>query len=263
LPASYLYNVKLFESDDAISKNFTTTLGINLENEEKADEWLEQFTKVTKCNFTVRCTRPVVGKYFRFIKDLKCHHNISRGVLGKGKHCGCPATLKLTVNALPKKTRIDRPREREFQGTLKLNWAHNHPIRAADVLRRRPVSKETKETLKSMFNMGHTPSSALHSLKMNLECSDIPEENLADRSVCPDLRAVFYLYYKNFTAEYGSIRDPTNKLRSFIADMNVKFGSLCVSGNQDDTGKWTIAICTPVMKVYHGHLSFVINISLS
>jgi len=76
------------------------------------------------------------------------------------------------------------------------------------------------------------------------------EEQLADRSVWPDLRACFFVYYKNFIIEYGSVHNPNDKLKEVIASMNAGFGSSCVSACQDGDGRWSIAICTPFMKVF-------------
>lgn len=168
MPPDYLYKVVQFESVENQANHFKTTLRINIQNEHQAQEWLNKFSKNNKCNFTVKRNKSVGGRYFVFNRDLKCHHNVSGGVLGQRKHCGCPMTLKLTVAALPKQKKCNMPRERRFCGDLRLDWSHNHPIRAADVLRRRPVSKETQDKLISMFNIGHSPSTALHLLKMDL-----------------------------------------------------------------------------------------------
>ena len=71
---------------------------------------------------------------------------------------------------------------------ITLHHEHNHPLESAEAFRYRPVSEETIEKLKSLFQNGHSPSSALDTIKYDLQ--EQHGENYlyaaADRSVCPE-----------------------------------------------------------------------------
>ncbi len=73
---------------------------------------------------------------------------------------------------------------------MNLRNEHNHSASGADAMVRRDVSRETIEKLKTLFESGHSASSALNQLKYDLQEKE--QDNYvhaaADRSVCPDLQ---------------------------------------------------------------------------
>jgi hypothetical protein len=249
LPGSYEY--KLINFEDGYDGTFSATLGIKILNEKQAQEWIDDFAKSSKCSFTVMRSRNCKGMYKIYNRFMKCHHNVQRGKLSQRKHCDCPAEFSLSVFAETPLTGMRRPREETRRTEVRITWAHNHPIQSADVLRHRLISAETKAKLIALFNNGHSPSSALHMIKLDLECEDDGIEKLADRSLCPDLQACFHIFYRNFTAQFGGPDEACEKMKSNVTEMNTKFGSNCVSAHLDDNGQWTTAICTPFMKVCH------------
>lgn len=78
---------------------------------------------------------------------------------------------------------------------VSLRNIHNHPVFCADAMRRRSVSDETIETLKDLYGKGHSPSSALETIKADLQDKHGDEYVFisADRSVCPDLQFCYRL----------------------------------------------------------------------
>lgn len=68
---------------------------------------------------------------------------------------------------------------------VKLNHTHN----SAEALRHRDVGEEVVQTFKKLFEVCHSPSSALHVYKYDLEEEYGDDYNTisADRAVCPDL----------------------------------------------------------------------------
>ncbi|KAI0233583.1 hypothetical protein LSAT2_016173 [Lamellibrachia satsuma] len=56
----------------------------------------------------------------------------------------------------------------QYATTVTLNWEHNHEIVSADALRRRDVSGETRQKILELYRSGHSPSSALDTLKYDL-----------------------------------------------------------------------------------------------
>ena len=249
IPESYEYKVIQFEDEG--SGNFSATLGIHISSRKQAEEWIEEFAKSSKCSFTVGKSKKCSGMYKIFSRIMKCHHNVRSGMLGKGKHCGCPAKYSLSIFAETPESGMRRPRDGARRAQIHIQWNHNHAIQSADVLRHRLLSAETKAKLIALFNNGHSPSTALHMIKLDLECEDNGIEKLADRSLCPDLQACFYIFYSHFKAQFGDANATSEKMKSTIAEMNEKFGSNCVNSRVDDKGQWSIAICTPLMKVIY------------
>lgn len=78
---------------------------------------------------------------------------------------------------------------------INLRHEHNHRLFCADALRKRDVSSATTETLRMLFQSGHSPSSALDTLKYDLQeqKSDNYIYATADLSICPDLQFCYRL----------------------------------------------------------------------
>lgn len=76
---------------------------------------------------------------------------------------------------------------------ISLRHEHNHRLFCADALQKRDVSRETIDKLKILFESGHSPSSALDTIKYDLQEQE--GDNYiyaaADRSICPDLQFCF------------------------------------------------------------------------
>ena len=78
-----------------------------------------------------------------------------------------------------------------FPTVINVTWNHNHEVQCADAFRKRDVNDNTKEKLLELFRAGHSPSSALDTLKYDLQSDNTNEEYLrmsADKSICPDLQ---------------------------------------------------------------------------
>lgn len=80
---------------------------------------------------------------------------------------------------------------------LYVNWRneHNHGLAGADALRKRDVSAITIERLTELFERGHSPSSALETIKYDLQEEEGDEYvyAAADRAICPDLQFCYRL----------------------------------------------------------------------
>ena len=74
--------------------------------------------------------------------------------------------------------------------SVTLNFLHNHPLDCADALRHRDVSDATTQKFKQLYEVGHSPSSALEVHKYDLQCQhgDRNAYVAADRSRVPDLQ---------------------------------------------------------------------------
>lgn len=76
----------------------------------------------------------------------------------------------------------------EYPCQIEINNNHNHLIHTADSLRERDVSEETKMKLQELFEKGHSPASALESIKTDMQISEGSNYAFAaaDRASCPD-----------------------------------------------------------------------------
>ncbi|KAL2102236.1 hypothetical protein ACEWY4_001404 [Coilia grayii] len=124
-----------------------------------------------------------------------------------------------------------------------MNNAHNHRIICAAALSKRDVSKETELKLKKLFESGHSPASALDTIKYDLQEQE--EDNYwfvaADRSVCPDRDYCYHLYYKIFKEAYGAKggEEMFMDLQSRLEQYNEEQGEVQQSGEMafiDSTG---------------------------
>ena len=82
-----------------------------------------------------------------------------------------------------------------YMTTVTVTWQHNHETQSSDALRRRDVGIETREKLLELFKSGHSPSSALDTLKYDLQVKhgdDYPVVS-ADRKYCPDAQYCYRL----------------------------------------------------------------------
>jgi len=143
-----------------------------------------------------------------------------------------------------------------------LTWNHNHPINLEEVVRRHIVNPETNAKLEFLYERGHTPRSAQHYIRIELE--DTLEEDecldykLATRSICPDYHHCQYIFKKRFGV--GHINQDVNvPLAEFISSVNFDVNELCIfheeyvdSKSSDST--FIIAMCTPFMKRVHRHM---------
>src|SRR6218665_645636 len=239
------------------SASFNAIFTVNVNSEQEFSEWMKNFQKTSDTQFNIHKTYVCDGRYVVFKKTYKCHHNVNRGVLGRHKHTSCNAKATVTIRHCPKRIRKDRTKVHpDGLCLIDLTWDHNHPLSAADVVRHYSVSPETNEQLLQLFRNGHSPSSALECVRMELEDevtdSETLEQLLANRSICPDYRHCHYLFTKEFKEQYGDPHD-NDKLQEFCDRVNRVMGDMCVKVEVCNS-VYIVAICTPVMKRIHQHI---------
>lgn len=78
---------------------------------------------------------------------------------------------------------------------VNLKHEHNHRLSCADAMKKRDVSGETIDKLKTLFESGHSPSSALDTIKYDLQEEEGGNHLFAsaDRSICPDVQFCYRL----------------------------------------------------------------------
>jgi len=239
---------------------FTATFAINIFNREQFVSWKKYLEIQTHTQFTIDSTRKVKGKRVMFTQRLSCLHNVIRGKVGKGKHTACLARMIVKIHSGHKS---ERRRIRKGPNInvshpclISLTWDHNHPIMAADVLRRQNVSSEVDFKLEHLCKNGHSPKTALRCIKMDIEDNlvqgDRLEHVLVNRSLCPDYRHCNYILNKIFPNDYDNPND-NERISSFIETLNS--GTLGDSVICEKYASSTlVAICTKFMKRVNAQL---------
>ena len=251
--AQFQYKVISFNSHEELS--FESTFHVNLKDENEFDTWLTEFHKKSRVQFNIRNSQKCSGRKLLLNRTMHCIHNVRNGKLGVRRHTGCNTSLRVKIRP-PQK----RPRtivyDSQYPCEITLLWAHNHPLFAADVLRHQRVLLEVDSKLESLFHDGHSPSTALEYIKMeiedNLADEDQLEVKLADRSICPDYRHCHYVFTKLFKKEYGE-HGNNDRLNEFVEKINDEFGEVCVASEDCQSSK-VLAICTPFMKRVHKYI---------
>ena len=258
LPPEFEYTIKSINSVDAgneMVRHFKSNFTININNSNEFDQWRHMFEQRNKCQFTIAQTKKCEGRYVSFKKLLTCSHNVQNGTVGVRKHTKCPANLWVKMRVIPK--RIKRAKfDVESPCEISLTWEHNHPIIAADVLRHHSVDPEVDKKLINLFQHGHSPSSALNCIIMDIEENLQDDEKLefvlADRAICPDYQHCYYIFQQLFRKQYG---DPANnfKLQDFVDETNREIGEVCIVRNDYENSS-QVAIVSPFMKRVHEHI---------
>ena len=94
----------------------------------------------------------------------------------------------------------------EYPTTVKLRRSHNHSVSSAAALRHRDIAPETRATLVTLFQHGHTVASALQCLKTDLLVQHGTEyfKVAADSRYLPSSSVAQKLFESEFSQNYGS-----------------------------------------------------------
>lgn len=165
---------------------FDCQVRINLKNENEAAEWLEKMQEHSAVTYRITRTKKLSLCRVAYKTERHCQHmrkqltpkQESKAALAKSakerkpltgvlrdKKTACPSRLILTVQIPTRKQRHQaesKPYLLTHTGVLKLTFQHNHPITSAHALSFRDVSSETKQAFYSLFEAGHSASSARH-----------------------------------------------------------------------------------------------------
>ncbi len=211
------------------SAHFMTTVRINLTGEEDAKQFMERMSQHSTCTYrttkTVKtCKKRVKCKFVKhcqhFAKKLS-PKQAEKAALAKAKKAkaplttqlrnkktNCPSSFTLVVQ-IPTKSQLvkaeSQPHLLSHCGVLKINFSHNHPVKAAHTLSFRDVSTDTKKEMTDLFEMGHSASSARHAHEQKLlyETEESKQVTLADRAKNPNPQDVCRLYNKWRLGSYG------------------------------------------------------------
>ncbi|KAK0150087.1 hypothetical protein N1851_009151 [Merluccius polli] len=215
LPPRYEYHVCAYEerSTEHDHTHFEATLRVGVTTVTGLKEWLTK-TKETSVMWRVSTTRPRTGERVLFKADYKCQHHVSIAeTKGKSKNTCCPARMNVTlVRCITEQGRVSRSKDPHlplYPMLVRIRQVHNHHIYVGAALKHRDVGEEAINGLKRLFEIGHSPSTALAVLKRDLlaEFGEQYESVSANRAICPDLHFCYRLYDKVYKEEFAAQRD--------------------------------------------------------
>ena len=135
----------------------------------------------------------VKGCKILYKSDRHCQHKRKKSSkykpgkiysLQRDKKTECPAHFTIKVHNTKACHWITHPCE------VTIIWDHNHSTQSAHALSFRPISTDTKQKFYSYFDLGHSPSFAIHHRSLNLAIEHDSREKQfeishADRSINP------------------------------------------------------------------------------
>jgi len=210
--------------------------------------WMHEFETVSQTSYSITVTKTVSGRYVAFKQYLHCQHKTkSRNLYDSSKHnnitrnTNCPSTLKITLHAEKKRYQTkDKARNELFKVMrceIDLILTHNHHIGSATALSFRKVSNEVRENLINLYCNGHSPATALQTIKMDIYMNvNNYEQILADRMHCPDYNYCYNVYIHEFKEKYGSLDfDLSGKqfLKRKLEEYNEKMKDNCTEYEND------------------------------
>jgi len=160
---------------------------------------------------------------------------------------------------LPKsRSKFRSQHDDKFPAVITLRHTHNHAHNIAAVLKHRDMSESTRQKLIDLFHRGHSPSSALHSVKTELMVQHPEEYHLlsADSSIVPSNSVVCHLYKAEFSKEYGELSGERMlaDLEKFVDTYNDTVqGGRCNFGKVESN--YFVAVCTPLMARVHAKVA--------
>ena len=207
---------------------------VNVEHEDGFSEFLADFSKSTLTSYNKMNQRDRSGTKASLYGIRKCIHNVhkkrvhevgSRNKNGNktgkarepGKATKCGAQINFSISApcvdeCEHTKKNTHRRKKDYPMEIKLYYVHNHVIAAADALRFRPVSEETKKLLIELFEEDVSPSSAYRRILDHFDDGD--SDVNADRFYVPDYKWVFNFHTKYIKDKFGSSNGVDVSLKS-------------------------------------------------
>ncbi|KAK3919949.1 Cleft lip and palate transmembrane protein 1-like protein [Frankliniella fusca] len=144
---------------------------------------------------------------------------------------------------------------KKYPCEISIHHNHNHPVHAADALRRRRPCAATQEKFIQLLKKGHSPLSAMECHKFDLrnEHGDNYFKAVADGSICPSNFWVYKLFKKLSLKQYGPQCgvEIIEAVKKFCEEYNKEKGSVCCKIEKVEGIHITVAICTPLMQRVH------------
>ncbi|XP_059489178.1 uncharacterized protein LOC132204967 isoform X1 [Neocloeon triangulifer] len=230
----------------------STVLRANLSSVDEIDEWVKEFSKISRSCWIVEYCYEEMERYHTH-KRFHCHLSKLNKKVDSKRTTNCKVTLdikiKLITRDTKKKDKYLRPDKHGIvrQAVIKFEGVHNHHILSADTLRLNRVDPSTAALFDKYFDDGSTAAQA-RKRHEDLLISNDDFVNLADANINPTKRTVSYLFDKWSNKQFGvKSLTPIEKTQEKIASGDYISRDVLVKTSMED-GEWCILIVTPLMK---------------
>ncbi|KAI4829083.1 hypothetical protein KUCAC02_023145, partial [Chaenocephalus aceratus] len=256
LPGEFRYHVCQYEEVVSLGDHtgFEATLRLDVHTVEQVKEWVQKLKGSSGVTWRVDVTRPRLGKRVLFKASYKCQHRVN------------PRAAKSSKKHLLSSKNAHDTQEYSWGNEVILINRHNHNRFVADAIRHQDVGEKVNSLLTGLFEIGHTPTSALAVLKhdLQMEYGQRYVYVSANREICPDLPYVQRLFHKVCREEYGTQTGPTMlaALKLQVEIYNNKCNDTCALLGTTSQGAPLVVVCSPLMKKVHqlkhsGELCFI------
>ena len=270
LPQENRYKVSRYEvfpskyPDIIVEKQFKVDMDVNICNEDRAMEWIEEFESNTNTTYNKSHADRKSSQWSDTVEasgSRKCHHNVKKlrnlvtgeykKDLSKGKNQNCKSTIKFTL----KKHTCQGENCEAFPLNIKMNYRHSHNIDTTIADSFHPVSSETKLRFQEYFESGLSAAAAWRQHKSNLreEYKEKYADIEANRAFSPDYPWVQNAHTKFLHMKFGTLDGPDAMVRAKnIADeYNRENGSEYVKVVQREDGHYYVVIVDQLHRRVH------------
>lgn len=170
LPEQFPYRISHYEEGASLGDHptFDATVRVAVLTVEQAKEWVQKLNLSSGVTWRVEVTRPRLGKRVLFKHSYRCQHRVQMAGR-RTKNTGCGAKMVVTLKRrVDGKSKSADPYLPDYPLEVRIQNHHNHNLHVAEALRYRDVGEKAVETLTGLFELGHTPSSALAVLQQDL-----------------------------------------------------------------------------------------------
>ncbi|KAK1894769.1 Transposase [Dissostichus eleginoides] len=246
---------------------FEATLRLDVHTVEQVKEWVQKLKGSSGVTWRVDVTRPRLGKRVLFKASYKCQHRVNPRAAKSSKNTCCQAKMHTTLKSTRGEMKTEDPHMPDLPFKVILINRHNHNLFVADAIRHRDVGEKANNILTGLFEIGHTPTSALAVLKhdLQMEYGQRYVYVSANREFAPT--CLMYrsgLFHKVCREEYGTQTGPTMlaALKLQVEIYNNKCNDTCALLGTTSQGAPLVVVCSPLMKKVHqlkhsGELCFI------
>lgn len=158
-------------------------------------------------------------------KQWVCQHSRRNKVLQSERACDCAAAIDILI----KKNNRNTQRNDEYLkrspplcATVTANFNHNHTINSIGSLKYLRLSAEVKTKFFQYFDEGLSPAEAMRAHENSLMVLDNSTEAMANGSLNPISRTVYYIHGMWKKAHFGDVTEPFQKLKEKIPQYAAK-----------------------------------------
>ncbi|CAK6973332.1 uncharacterized protein LOC117497224 [Scomber scombrus] len=143
--------------------SFDATVRVDVRTVDQAKQWIQLLKGSSGVTWRVDVTRPRLGHCVLFKASYKCQHKVHVKAASSSrdsKNTCCQAKMLVTLKSPGGETSKTKD-PHMFPFEVRIANRHNHHLFVADAIRYRDVGEKAKEALMGLFEIGHTPTSAL------------------------------------------------------------------------------------------------------